>query len=325
MIYKDITELRREFTRSMLYARPEELDLITSADIQVHDVMLKARSMEYDHDLKHTWVTISRWNALIRQYLDPDSVEGWLGMIEAKLQGRKRGLSFMRTKQVAMRSNNKGREWRRWGSCMLGFGYRAMPHPTLTMHSRTTYMGYIGELDLALAHVLAREIAQRVGLRVEDIRFTWFIEAAQFHNFKSMAWWFHPDNTADLARLEKFEPTEKLKKRAPGLYYSSRQLREERRRDEEGVGYGDMTFNQQLRIRRRYHTEVMGEGYGKQFEHGTKNTSKSMTTAAPVLPSVPVSTLTLDPVMQAKYRGEDSLGKVGLLEDDDVDLFDLEA
>lgn len=324
MIYTDLSHVRREYPRKMLYARPEELDLVTSMDVQLHDQVIKAESCEYDHELRHSWVTMSRWTSLIRQYLDPEALDGWLDMIEAKLQGKKRGLSFMRTKQVALRKNGKGREWRRWGSCMLGFGYRAAPVPTLTLHSRTTYFGYVGEIDLALAHVLAREIGLRVGLEPKDIRFTWFVEATQMHRFKSMAWWFNPENAADLERLKKHKPTKKLQQRAPGLYYAAKNLAEQQQLDEDGVLYLDMKFNQQVRVRRRYHTEVFGEDYGLQFEGGSESKATGMAKAAPALPSIPVSTLTLDPVRQLKYTEDDGLDKVGLMEDenDDVELYD---
>jgi hypothetical protein len=34
--------------------------------------------------------------------------------------------------------------------------------PTMAMHSRVSYIAYIGGLDLGLAHVLAREIGKRI-------------------------------------------------------------------------------------------------------------------------------------------------------------------
>ena len=324
MSYTDLSHIRRVYPRKLIYARPEELDMVTSMDVQLHDQVVKADSCAYDHDLKNTWVTMSRWNSLIRQYLDPEALDGWLDMIEQKLGTKKRGLSFMRTKQVAIRKNGTGREWRRWGSCMLGFGYRSKPHPRLTMHSRTTYLGYVGELDLAVAHVLAREIGKRIGLEPEDIGFTWFIEAAQMHRFKSMAWWFNPEQEKDLEKLLKHKPTKALKARAPGLYYAAKQLEDDRRWDAEGIRYLDMSFSQQVRVRRRYHTEVHGPEYGKQFEGGSRNRATSMAKAAPVLPSIPVSSLTLDPVRELKYTEDDGLDKVGLVGDknDDVELLD---
>jgi hypothetical protein len=253
------------------------------------------------------WVTSSRWTSLVRQYIDPEALEVWLDVIERKLKGKKRGLSFMRTNQVAKRttsSNNK--EWRVWGSCMLGFGYRALPYPQITLHSRTTYLGYIGQLDLALVHVLAREIGKRVGLEPKDIAFVWHLEAAQFHSFKSLAWFFQDDS--DREKLENKAHTDQLRKRAPVLWLSQKRFQEFLDMDDQGLKYCDMSFSQQLRIRRRYHTEVHGPKYGKPWEGGTRLKASGMAKVAPVLPSIPVEKLTFDCLKETQGLGSDLAG-----------------
>lgn len=294
-VYKDMTELSRKLTKRLVYARPEGIDVANTMDFQIQDIIVEAESAAYEFDLKDVWVTSSRWSSLVRQYIDPIALDGFMEQIETKLKGKKRGQAVMRTQNVAKRttqSNNK--EWRRWGSCMLGFEYRALPKPTLIMHSRTTYLGYVGQIDLALAHVLAREIAEKVGLRVEDIAFKWYISAAQFHSFKSMAWFYQ--NEGDRKRLEETPHTAALKKRAPVLYQAQVRLMEFQKMDEDGILYCDLSFSQQLRIRRRYHTEVFGPEYGLPFEGGTRLKSAGMAKVAPVLPSIPVANLTFAPL-----------------------------
>lgn len=314
--YKDITDLSYGLTRRLVYARPEEIDLANTMDFHLQDVMVEAKSCEYEYDLKDTWVTYSRWTSLVRQYLDPVAVAGFLDMVEDKLRGKKRGVAFLRTQAVAARrtaSNNK--EWRRWGSCMLGFGYRAMPKPTLTLHSRTTYLGYVGQLDLALAHVIAREIGKRVGLEPKDIAFVWHIEAAQFHSFKSLAWFYQHDRDRD--KLENTPHTDKLKLRAPVLYRAQVRLLELQKMDTEKLKYCDMSFAQQLRIRRRLHTEVYGPKYGKEIgvEGGTRLNSSGMDKVAAVLPSLPVASLTLAPLDNIYVDDmSESFDKVGLVD-----------
>lgn len=311
--YRDITALSYGLTKTLVYARPEDIDLANSMDFQIHNIVVEAESCEYDFDLKDVWVTSSRWTSLVRQYIDPEALEVWLDVIERKLKGKKRGLSFMRTNQVAKRttaSNNK--EWRVWGSCMLGFGYRALPRPQITLHSRTTYLGYIGQLDLALVHVLAREIGKRLGLEPKDISFVWHLEAAQFHSFKSLAWFYQNDR--DREYLEEQPHTEKLKLRAPVLWRSQMRFQEFLSMDEEKLLYCDMSFSQQLRIRRRYHTEVHGPEYGKPWEGGTRLKSAGMAKVAPVLPSIPVSKLTFACLKQTEGVGSDLSG---YMEDDD--------
>lgn len=311
--YDDITDLSYGLTKRLVYARPEDIDFQNSMDFQIHNIVVEARSCEYEFDLKDVWVTSSRWTSLVRQYIDPEALEVWLDVIERKLKGKKRGLSFMRTNQVAKRttaSNNK--EWRVWGSCMLGFGYRALPRPQITLHSRTTYLGYIGQLDLALVHVLAREIGKRLGLEPKDISFVWHLEAAQFHSFKSLAWFFQTER--DRGRLLETPHNEKLKLRAPVLWRSQMRFQEFLDMDDKGLLYCDMSFSQQLRIRRRYHTEVHGPTYGKPWEGGTRLKSAGMARVAPVLPSVPVSKLTFAPLKETQGLGSDL---AGYMEDDD--------
>lgn len=311
--YDDITQLSYGLTKRLVYARPEDIDYQNSMDFQIHNIVVEAKSCEYEFDLKDIWVTQSRWNTLVRQYIDPEALEVWLDVIGKKLKGKKRGLSFMRTNQVAKRtaaSSNK--EWRVWGSCMLGFGFRAMPRPQITLHSRTTYLGYIGQLDLALVHVLAREIGKRIGLEPKDIAFVWHLEAAQFHSFKSLAWFFQHDR--DRQRLQDTPHTDKLKLRAPVLWLSQKRYEEYMDMDERGLLYRDMSFSQQLRIRRRMHTEVFGPKYGKPFEGGTRLAGESMGKVALPLPSVPVSRLTLDCLNNPTNQGTDL---TGFMEDDD--------
>ena len=312
--YDDITDLSYGLTKRLVYARPEGIDYQNSMDFQIHNIVVEARSCEYEFDLKDIWVTKSRWNSLVRQYVDPDALNLWLDVIEKKLKGKKRGLSFMRTNQVAKRTAaTSNKEWRVWGSCMLGFGYRALPRPQITLHSRTTYLGYIGQLDLALVHVLAREIGKRVGLEPKDIAFVWHLEAAQFHSFKSLAWFFQHDR--DRARLEDTPHTDKLKLRAPVLWLSQKRFQEFLDMDEQGILYCDLSFSQQLRIRRRYHTEVHGPKYGKPFEGGTRLKSASMAKVAAVLPSVPVAKLDLSPLEKPLSEVSDLVGYIG--EDDE--------
>jgi hypothetical protein len=54
------------------------------------------------------------------------------------------------------------------------------------MHSRVTYIAYIGGLDLALCHVLAREIGDRIGCAPEEFKFRWYVDSLQYHFFKSL-------------------------------------------------------------------------------------------------------------------------------------------
>lgn len=282
--YDTITDLAQGLTKRVAMAKKEDLSFINGADVQLHDVTVKAESCKYDFDLKDIWVGKSRWTTLVRQYIDPVALESFLGLIEDKMKGMERGQAFMRTRTVAPR-NAGAKETRRWGSCIIGFGFRAKPKPSLTMHSRTTFLGYIGSLDLAVAYHLSKLIAERLGINHEDIAFVWNVEAAQFHSSRSIAWWFQQErNYLDTVPLEKARSR-------PGLAAAIRQYNRYKKMDEEGVKYADLSFVSQLRPRKRIHTEVFGYDYGEQFEGGTKLSSASSAKRFTVLPSVPVDEL----------------------------------
>lgn len=307
---KTLSDLHKEMCYSLAYGHSSQMDMVTSVDVQKHNVVGIAESMEWDFDLKDLWLTKSRWTSMIRQYINPIALETWLNSVEKKLKGRKRGVSVMRTNEVQQRTSptkngDQTRVWRAWGSCMLAIGYRALPRPQITLHSRTSYLGYIGALDLSVAYHCARLIAERVGLTPEDIQFVWHLEAAQFHGFKSLAFLL-----ADEDRREEFMALEvgeddlsdkHLRRRQPGLYISRKWMKLFEIEDKEGKLYGDMNFGQTRRIRKRYHTEVLGFEYGAPFEGGGHNSASQNKRFKP-LPSCPASSLTFDQLHSSAAR-----------------------
>lgn len=306
-----LTDLHTNICDSLAYGSMDEMDMVTSVDVQKHNVMAVAESMDWDFDLRDLWLTRSRWTTMIRQYINPVALETWLNSVEAKMQGRKRGVSVMRTNEVQKRSSPKKgdsgtRVWRAWGSCMLAIGYRAMPRPQITLHSRTSYLGYIGALDLSVAYVCARLIAERVGLSVENIQFVWHLEAAQFHGFKSLAYLLADDERrGDFMAIEVGDgssPEDKaFRRETPSLYISRKWMNSFEREDEKGLRYGDMNFGQTRRIRKRYHTEVLGYDYGEPFEGGG-HASNSQNKRFKPLPSCPASTLNFDQLFTAQAK-----------------------
>lgn len=304
-----MSELHRAVCDSLAYGKATEMDMVTSVDVQKHNVMAVAESMEWDFDLRDLWLTRSRWTTMIRQYINPVALEVWLNSCEAKLKGRKRGVSVMRTNEVAQRvgTTRAGGErvWRAWGSCMLAIGYRALPRPQITLHSRTSYLGYIGALDMSVAYLCAKEVAKRVGIAVEDIQFVWHLEAAQFHGFKSLAYLLDDQEARDefmsLTVGEDVEADQKLRRRSPSLYISRKWMNSFEKEDAEGKLYGDMNFGQTRRIRKRYHTEVMGYDYGEPFEGGDHRSASQNKRFKP-LPLCPAESLTFDALFSSAAK-----------------------
>lgn len=332
-----MTEMHDKMCTFLVEAGEKDLDIISTVDVQRHNIIAQADSMEWDFDMKDMWLTKSRWTMMINQYLDPDEVTAWVNRCTEKIGRRGRGIAVMRTKTVAARggaaTGHSNKETRRWGSCMLAVSYKALPRPQITLYSRTSYLGYIGALDLTVAWMLGKALAQAMGMKVEDISFVWMNEAIQWHNFKSAAFLFnHPDKKRRKAyRRLILKPTKKLKdheletlEASPALKLTRKWFSKVLEEDKNGRTYGDMTYNTFRRIIRRMHTEVFGFEHAQQFEgwsywkKGPKEgEQKEFFKAYPPLPHVHCSELDFKALEKkgASLQGVEFVG--GDDEDDD--------
>lgn len=323
-----LTQLHNQLCYNIVEAPPEKLDVISTVDVQIHNVIAEARSMEWEFDLKNMWLTPSRWSMMSRQYIDPDEFDAWLAQCAGKIGTKGRGIAVMRTKVVKPRGGpaQGNKETRRWGSCMLAISYKAKPRPQITLYSRTSYLGYLAALDLSVAWMCARYLAQAMGIKVEDISFVWMNEATQYHNFKSLAYLLnHPDEEMRedyraIILSSKMRKSQKARlDNSPALQLSRRWMQRLQKLDGEQATLGDMNYNTYRRIRRRYHTEVMGYEYAQQFEgwsyykKGPKEgEKKEFFKAYQPLPSTPIEKLDFKPigrpltgVAPVDYSGDD--------------------
>lgn len=274
-----MTELHNVMISSLVHAKASELDVVSNVDVQVHNVMGYAHSMDWEMDLKTYWLTKSRWSMMVRQYLDPEQLQAWIEQCTTKIGTKGRGIAVLRTNIVKPRggaaTGHTNKETRRWGSCMLTLSYKAKPKPQITLHSRTSYLGYIGALDLSVAWMAGVYLAHEMGINVADISFLWYNEAIQWHNFKSMAWMLcNPDDglrtmyrrllTAGPSKLNDAEAG--MIDNSPAIKMTRDWLRKVRIEDRDGKTYGDMSYNTFRRIRRRWHTEVLGYEKAQTFE-----------------------------------------------------------
>ena len=334
---KDMIQLHDRLAEGLILGTPDELDVISAVDTHQHMVVAEAESMNWDFDLKSSWLTKQRWSMLVRQYIDPIELEQWIGKITAKIGTKNRGIAVLRTRVVKPRggeaTGHTNKESRSWGSCMLTFSYKALPQPHITMHSRTSYLGYLGALDMSVGWMVAKYLAKELGIPVETMSFTWVNEATQWHYFKSLSYMLsNPDEekrehytrlltlpSADLTRAEK-----RMILDHPSILGSRKWLRKSIQADEAGRTYGDMTYNTFRRVIRRFHTETYGYEYAQQFEGWQyykkgpqKGEQQSFQKAYAPLPSLLVSTLDLSAIgMPANRRyGEPFAG----VEDGDVE------
>lgn len=275
---KTLTELHNKLCHKLIHSEAGELDVISGVDVQMHNVIAEAESMAWDFDLKNLWLTPSRWTMMVRQYVPREGFIEWIEKCTKYIGKEGRGIAMLRTNEVKARGGEAfgNKQTRRWGSCMLAISYKAQPKPQITLYSRTCYLGYLSGLDLSIAWMCGKYLAGELGMDVSEMSFVWMNESMQYHNFKSMAFLLNnPDSELrkKYRRWLRFSET-KLRdigdwdyvNSRPALHLTRKWLQKLILDDINGKTLGDMTYNTYRRIRRRYHTEVLGYEYAQKFE-----------------------------------------------------------
>lgn len=192
---KTLTDLWHGACEGLLFAEQEELAWQAGATTGRADNLLVCNSMEYDFDVGlDLWLTGMRFRKLQRDYLDYDMLEEFMEKVSSKKMLSslaKRGTILQLPARIHGVVKHEGRKDNyTWGNCILGWTFRpSLTQPgILSMHSRTSYISYMGGLDLALAYVLAKKIAEVRGEAVEDYGFRWMIDTLQWYSIKSMAY-----------------------------------------------------------------------------------------------------------------------------------------
>lgn len=286
-----LTELYELMCDTIVTATEDEVDMVTGTDVHLHDVVAIAHDAgEWEANLKDIWVSRSRWTQLVRQYVDPDRYHDWLNLIVGMGQ-RGRGQAMLRSKTVESRKAGTG-TMRKWGSCMLGWSWKVQPRPTITMFSRTSYLGFIAMLDVTVAYRLAEQAAMACDIDMEDVTFVWHADSVQWHNFRPIGWVFtHGDEWWQEVLFDKEGPAPTPALELNRRFMQDRILRSDRKK----LPYGDESYASAARVRRRYHTEVRGYKYAQKYEGGT-NLGKSSANAMKPLPQLELDTLTLAPI-----------------------------
>jgi hypothetical protein len=182
----DITEAMSELFETQLFDDSPDAEL----NIETHhfDVIITAeRSCLYELDIgKELWLNRSRWSRLTKEYIASDSLRVFIEGAVSILAGEARDGAC-----VSMLFNDPRRyaKKHRWGGCLQAATFRGdlNSSPTLTFYSRTSYIGYMGMMDAAIAYVMARDIANHFDdVDPKDISFRWHLSSAQLHHFKSL-------------------------------------------------------------------------------------------------------------------------------------------
>lgn len=273
-----LTLLHDRLCHKLVHATADELDVVSTVDVQMHHVLAGCESMEWDFDLKNLWLTPARWTMMARQYVPRQEFIEWIEKCTRYIGLKGRGQALLRMNMVKPRGGAAfgNKESRRWGGCMISVSYRAIPRPTITFYSRTSYLGYLSGLDLSVAWMMAKYLAAELGCKVEDFAFVWMNESAQYHNFKSMAYLLNHPDPAKRKQYRRWIRYSENKLRdtgdwdyvqnRPAIMLSRSWMQRLIKMDQEGLTLGDMTYNTYRRIRRRYHTEVLGYERAQEFE-----------------------------------------------------------
>ena len=299
--FKDPVEAHEAMCEQLVYGeRPGvDWDFVHGTEVGLHNVAIHCDTLNFDYNLKKLWVPPTRWSMMVRQYLDPVALEDCLAKIEDRMgpprsKGERRGISVVRTRLVQGRGVGRGVR-RRWGSCMLSLSFRATPVPTVSLHSRTTYFGYLAMVDMAVARTFGAAAAARCGYNLSDVQFVWTLELAQFHGFRSLAWMLMDKDIRtqmdeDVDDRLSFSPREQ-----PGYRKALDGYARILKSDRGKVLYGDESFSSFARVRRRFHTEAFGTDYADQFTGGSRN--RGGKGAFPPLPDTWVKDLTFRPLV----------------------------
>lgn len=193
-----------------------EPDAVLNIESHLFNVTIEADRCEYDLDIgRELWLNRSRWSRLTREYVPSDALEQFISQANEILNGDAR---LGATANMMFHDPKRYDKKHRWGGCLMGATFRGdnkkSGPATLTFFSRTSYIGYMGFMDAAIACVLARHIREG-----ERIAFRWHLSSMQLHCFKTLPYVFsQPDLMKQLefnaralrsGKRRKMSPTER--------------------------------------------------------------------------------------------------------------------
>jgi len=192
--FSTLEDLWHGTCRALLYCPKDKLSWQAGATTGIYDNLLVCNSMEYHFDCADIWLTAGRFKKLQRDYLNYELLPLFIDKAASMKQNlARRGTVTQMSCRVHGEVVNMGGRKKnnyKWGNCIFGFSFRPSDKQAgvFTMHSRTSYISYMGGMDLALAWVIAREIAKSRGDSIEDYGFRWMIDSLQWYSIKSLAY-----------------------------------------------------------------------------------------------------------------------------------------
>lgn len=247
----DLTQLWHDVVRWHLYK--EEVELYLGIGTNLYNVVLEAESAEYDFNLQELWLNKARWTRLIREYIHP--LDATVFVRNAReimsVKGANGVITNMPFRPVERRGDLRRHKW---GNCLMAATFRGTPgshvRPTITIHSRVSYNGYMLGMDMGLVHVLAREISEG---HPDSIRVQWHLDVTQLHSFKCLPYLYtQPDLMRELEKVEDEEEWILLQKKYPTWKSISRWWETVLKFQREGKTVDEELYGPFRRIRKRY-------------------------------------------------------------------------
>jgi len=162
-------------------------DACLGTETHLFNVLLTAKSCKYTLDVsQELWLNVGRWSRLIKEYINKEHLERFI-RISKTIYSRDNRLGA--TTEMKFIDPIRSEKKHRLGGCLLGVVFRGEydNYPTLTLYSRTCYIGYMGLLDAGIMHLLATLITDG---HPEKISLRWYITSMQLHSFKSLPYMF---------------------------------------------------------------------------------------------------------------------------------------
>lgn len=229
--------------------------------------LVRARSMEFDMDVWYDLhLTKSRFPVLQRTYISLSEFDDFL--VRCRNAAKERGaVTKLHANPHKPRGINRTKKTGNYahGGCIHGWDFRVdktTKRPELAMHSRVSYLPYMGGLDLALSYCIAKEVGAELGFDVSDFAFTWYCSSFQFAHMQSVAYcWNNQEFMEAIYRPKKY-PDEKY----PTIKLMRATLNSFEEKKAQGFTPEQEKFAQLMRYRRRWEARVDGDTNGGRWK-----------------------------------------------------------
>lgn len=263
---KTMTGMWHGACRRMFFATEADGLVKGSSMTMLYDHMISCASMQFEIDVwEDLHLTKSRFPVLQRTYLNLDEYEAFL--VRCKNVTKERGaVTKLHANPHKPRGINRTKKTGNYahGGCIHGWDFRVDKRtkaPVLAMHSRTSYLPYMGGLDLALSYCIAKEVGQELGFEVEDFGFVWHSSSFQFAHMQSVAYvWNDPELRSAIGKPKTYPdaayPTVKLMRNTINSF-----------KEKKAAGFTpeQEKFAQLMRYRRRWEARVDGDTNGGKW------------------------------------------------------------